>query len=46
MIPDEKLSNLPLKSGVYIFRDELGRVIYVGKAYMIRLSAQQVKHVR
>lgn len=32
----EKLSKLPQKSGVYIFKDNLGRVIYVGKAVNLR----------
>lgn len=33
---ENKLKNLPSQSGVYIFRDDLGRVIYVGKAAVLR----------
>ena len=32
----EKLGQLPLRPGVYLFRDGGGRVIYVGKARVIR----------
>jgi len=33
---EEKIENLPDKSGVYIFKDEKGRVLYVGKARSLR----------
>jgi len=33
---EEKLSNLPTSPGVYIHKDEAGRVIYVGKAKNLR----------
>ncbi len=32
----ERLKNVPLKPGVYIFKDEEGRVLYVGKAGVLR----------
>lgn len=32
----EKVENLPNKPGVYLMRDRLGRVIYVGKALSLR----------
>lgn len=32
----ERLKNVPLKPGVYIFKDQAGRVIYVGKAKLLR----------
>ncbi|MDR1159960.1 MAG: excinuclease ABC subunit UvrC [Syntrophomonadaceae bacterium] len=31
-----KLKNVPLKPGVYLFKDALGQVIYVGKAKLLR----------
>ena len=33
---EEKLENLPARSGVYLMRDEGGKVIYVGKAKDLR----------
>ena len=33
---EEKLQTLPRKSGVYLFRDERGDVLYVGKAKSLR----------
>ena len=33
---EEKLGALPRKSGVYLFRDEQGEVLYVGKAKTLR----------
>ncbi len=36
MTLEEKLSNLPTSPGVYIHKDEAGRVIYVGKAKNLR----------
>jgi excinuclease ABC subunit C len=36
MIDDATLDNLPESSGVYIYRDEDGRIIYIGKAKNIR----------
>lgn len=38
---EEKLNNLPAKSGVYIFRDDFGRAIYVGKASNLRNRVRQ-----
>ena len=32
----EILDNLPIKSGVYIYKNEAGKVIYVGKAVNLR----------
>lgn len=32
----EKADNLPLEPGVYLFRDALGKVVYVGKAKILR----------
>ncbi len=32
----EKAENLPLQPGVYLFRDALGKVLYVGKAKILR----------
>lgn len=37
----EKLNNLPIDSGVYIFRDVRGRIIYVGKAKVLRNRVRQ-----
>src|SRR5687768_18545339 len=39
MLPDvvtEKLDALPLSSGVYLFKDKKGAVVYVGKAKTLR----------
>jgi excinuclease ABC subunit C len=33
---EEKLKTLPAKPGVYVFRDERGRVLYIGKAKSLR----------
>lgn len=33
---EEKLKNLPDKPGVYLMKDETGRVIYVGKAVVLK----------
>ena len=32
----QKLSNLPRKPGVYLFKDSVGKVIYIGKAKFLR----------
>lgn len=32
----DKISQLPLKSGVYIFKNSLGKIIYIGKATNLR----------
>jgi excinuclease ABC subunit C len=32
----EKLETLPLKPGVYLFKDRAGKVVYVGKARVLR----------
>ncbi|MGI8996700.1 MAG: excinuclease ABC subunit UvrC [Pyrinomonadaceae bacterium] len=36
MTLEEKLRNLPLSPGVYLHKDEAGRIIYVGKAKNLR----------
>ena len=33
---DEKIESLPAKSGVYLFKNEKGKVLYVGKAKNLR----------
>ncbi|MEN9838694.1 MAG: hypothetical protein RL177_173, partial [Bacteroidota bacterium] len=40
MTLDEKLSNLPLNPGVYLYKDAKGEVIYVGKAKRLRLRVR------
>ena len=40
MTLDEKLSNLPLQPGVYLYKDAKGEVIYVGKAKRVRLRVR------
>ncbi len=40
----KKVSNLPNKAGVYLMRDRLGRVIYVGKARSLRKRVAQYFH--
>ncbi len=35
-----KLSRLPRKPGVYLFRDEKGEIIYIGKAAILRTRVQ------
>ena len=35
-ITPEKLANLPSRPGVYLMRDERGKVVYVGKAKDLR----------
>lgn len=37
----EKIKNLPRRSGVYIFRDEFGRIIYIGKAADLKSRVSQ-----
>ena len=32
----EKIANLPLEPGVYIYRDTRGSILYVGKAKKLR----------
>nr|WP_052670936.1 excinuclease ABC subunit UvrC [Caldicellulosiruptor morganii] len=41
MTIQEKLANLPTTPGVYIMKDENGRVIYVGKAVNLRNRVRQ-----
>jgi len=36
MTLSEKLQNLPAKSGCYLFRDKSGKILYVGKAAILR----------
>lgn len=36
MILEEKISQLPLKPGVYLFKNKLDKVIYVGKAIKLK----------
>ncbi len=40
MTLEEKLSNLPLNPGVYLYKDAKGEVIYVGKAKRLRLRVR------
>ncbi len=41
---DEKLNNLPNKPGVYQFKDAEGKVLYVGKAIVLRNRVRQYFH--
>lgn len=41
---EEKLNNLPLTPGVYQFKDSSGKVIYVGKAKILRNRVKQYFH--
>ncbi len=36
MVLNEKLDALPIRSGVYLFKDALGQILYVGKARVLR----------
>ena len=36
----EKIANLPQTSGVYIFKDAQGKIIYIGKAKSLKKRAQ------
>jgi excinuclease ABC subunit C len=38
---DQKLENLPTKSGVYQFKDSTGKILYIGKAINIRNRVRQ-----
>lgn len=40
MTLEEKLSNLPLRPGVYLYKDAKGEVIYVGKAKRLRMRVR------
>jgi len=33
---EEKLANIPIEPGVYLYKDSRGRIIYVGKAKSLR----------
>jgi excinuclease ABC subunit C len=37
---EDKLGSLPAKPGVYLFRDERGNVLYIGKAKSLRLRVR------
>ena len=41
MTLDEKLQNLPLQPGCYIYKDSKGNIIYVGKAKVLRNRVRQ-----
>jgi excinuclease ABC subunit C len=43
-IHSEKLANLPSRPGVYLMRDERGKVIYVGKAKDLRARVRAYFH--
>jgi len=36
VVLNEKLDALPVRSGVYLFKDALGQILYVGKARVLR----------
>src|SRR5690606_28166531 len=38
---EEKLKNLPSQPGVYMMKDELGNIIYIGKAVSLRNRVRQ-----
>ena len=44
MTLNEKLKNLPNESGVYIFKDSDGNIIYVGKAVVVKNRVRQYFH--
>jgi excinuclease ABC subunit C len=39
-ILEEKLSNLPIEPGVYLYKDSKGKIIYVGKAKSLRIRVR------
>lgn len=41
MILEEKLKNLPDSPGVYLMKDEIDNIIYVGKAISLRNRVRQ-----
>ena len=41
---EEELKKLPLSPGVYMHKDSLGNVIYVGKAIKLRNRVSQYFH--
>src|SRR2546423_889702 len=41
MTLSEKLANLPVQPGCYIYRDEAGKILYVGKAKNLRNRVRQ-----
>jgi excinuclease ABC subunit C len=45
-ILQSKLDNLPVKPGVYQFKDSAGKVIYVGKAKSLKSRVRQYFHTR
>jgi excinuclease ABC subunit C len=45
LLCEELLSSLPTETGVYIMRDERGKVIYIGKAKNIRARVRSYFHV-
>ena len=36
MTLDEKLKEIPVSAGVYLYKDSAGRIIYIGKAKRLR----------
>jgi excinuclease ABC subunit C len=41
MVLQQKIDHLPTESGVYIYRDAQGRIIYIGKARSLRQRVRQ-----
>ncbi len=41
---ETKLANLPAKPGVYLFKDKTGRILYVGKAAVLKNRAASYFH--
>ena len=43
---EEQLKEIPAKPGVYLFRDDAGDVLYVGKAKSLRARVRSYFHRR